>query len=365
MPEGSRASAVSAEESRTAIHRYGVALIVTGLCFGLTLLAAFFVGRSIFQLALVAVVLSAWYGGLGPGLLSASVSALALAFFVLEPRYSFLIQSADETLQFTVFLMVAVLMSTLSNARHKAERALRIRSEELLAVNRELEAFSYSVSHDLRRPLRAIDGYSRILVEKHAGQLTPDARRYLELVRSCTQETGQLVDDLLAFARLGRQPVSKRLIDPVELVQQSLEDLKAEQEGREVEIAIGYLSACEADPVLLKLVFLNLLQNALKFTRKRQKAVIEIGSEGSWGYPVYYVKDNGMGFNMEYADQVFGVFKRLHRSEDYEGTGVGLAIAQRIIQRHGGRIWVEAEPDKGATFFFEVQARIQNVSPSN
>jgi light-regulated signal transduction histidine kinase (bacteriophytochrome) len=361
MPEGLQGPAASPKAARSAVQRYGVALIITALCFLLTLLASFFVGRSIFQLAVVAVVLSAWYGGLGPGLLSASLSGLALAFFVLEPRYTFTIQSPDETLQFGVFVIVAVLMSALSNARHQAEQRLRIQSEELLAVNRELEAFSYSVSHDLRRPLRAIDGYSRILIEEHASQLGPAALRYLGLVRSCTQETGQLVDDLLEFAKLGRQPLRKRQVDPVELVRQSLDELKAEQEGRDVEITIGSLPACEADPVLLKLVFLNLLQNALKFTRTRQKAVIEIGSEGSRGYPVYYVRDNGVGFNMEYADQVFGVFKRLHRAEDYEGTGVGLAITQRIIQRHGGTIWVEAEPEKSAVFFFTLQTGIQHA----
>lgn len=236
----------------------------------------------------------------------------------------------------------------------------------LEAANKELEAFSYSVSHDLRAPLRAMDGFSRILLEEYASQLSPEAQRYLRLVRDSARQMGLLIDDLLAFSRLSRQPLNKQPVAPAKLVRQALEELRAEQEGRRIEIIIGDPSAgsgqalpiCQADPILLKQVFVNLLSNALKFTRRREVARIEVGylprpGEGGEG-GAYFVKDNGVGFDMRYADKLFGVFQRLHRAEEYEGTGVGLAIVQRIIHRHGGRVWAEAEVDGGATFYFTI-----------
>jgi PAS domain S-box-containing protein len=228
------------------------------------------------------------------------------------------------------------------------------RTSELEATNKELEAFSYSVSHDLRAPLRAIDGFSRILMEEYAPHLPEEAGRYLRLVRSNTQAMGHLVDDLLAFARLSRQPLKKQLVAPADLVRQCLDELRSEQEGRGVKITIGALPVCQADPALLKQVWINLLANALKFTREREIAFIEIGSrtdDARPGEPVYFVKDNGTGFDMQYADKLFGVFQRLHRAEDYEGTGVGLAIVQRIIHRHGGRVWADAAVGHGATVY--------------
>jgi GAF domain-containing protein len=232
------------------------------------------------------------------------------------------------------------------------EQRVRQRTGELEAANKELEAFSYTVSHDLRAPLRAIDGFSRILLEEHAPYLSDEARRYLHIVRDSAQEMGQLIDDLLSFSRLGRQPLTKQLVAPAHLVRQALEDLRSEREGRCVNLVIGELPACQADPVLLKQVFVNLLANALKFTRRREVASIEIGCREAGGEVVYFVKDNGVGFEMQYAAKLFGVFQRLHRVEDYEGTGVGLAIVQRIIHRHGGRVWAEAAVDQGATFAF-------------
>jgi PAS domain S-box-containing protein len=237
--------------------------------------------------------------------------------------------------------------------RRQAEKALRERTAELEAANKELDSFSYSVSHDLRAPLRAIDGFARILVEEHAPQLSAEASRYLALVRDGTQRMGQLVDDLLALSRLTRQPLRAALLAPGDLARQALEELGSEQEGRSVEITLGDLPACRGDAGLLRQVFVNLLSNALKFTRHREVAVIEVGShEGGDGTPVFFVKDNGAGFDMAYVDKLFGVFKRLHRQDDFEGTGVGLAIVRRIVERHGGRIWAEAEPDRGAVFSF-------------
>jgi PAS domain S-box-containing protein len=232
------------------------------------------------------------------------------------------------------------------------EQRVAERTAELAAANRELEAFSYSVSHDLRAPLRAIDGFSRILLEEHAGHLDPEAHRYLDRLRQGAQRMGQLVDDLLTFSRLGRQPLVKRTVALDDLIRQVVDDLRPDYETRRVEFILGTLPPGEADPALLKQVLVNLINNALKYTRGRDVARIEIGSRPSGDEPVYFVKDNGVGFDMRYADKLFGVFQRLHSTEQFEGTGAGLAIVQRIIHRHGGRVWAEAEPGQGATFFF-------------
>ncbi len=234
------------------------------------------------------------------------------------------------------------------------ETQLREHTKQLEMANQELEAFSYSVSHDLRSPLRAIDGFARILSEEHAVQLSPEAQRYLRLVRANTRQMGHLIDDLLTFSRLGRQPLHKQTVAPATLIRQSLENLRAEQGGRKIEIVIGELPNCQADPALLTQVWLNLLSNAIKFTRKREKAVIEIGGEEKANQRIYFVKDNGVGFDMEYANKLFGVFQRLHRTEEFEGTGVGLAIVQRVVLRHGGRVWAEGAAGKGAVFYFSL-----------
>jgi len=232
------------------------------------------------------------------------------------------------------------------------EQRVVARTAELAAANKELEAFSYSVSHDLRAPLRALDGFARILLEEYSADLPEQAQYYFQLIRGNAQQMGRLIDDLLAFARLSRQPLRKRSVDPAELVRQCLHELRAEQDGRQVETRIGELLECAADPALLKQVWINLLANALKYTRQRDLAVIEIASRAEGAETIYIVRDNGVGFDMRYSDKLFGVFQRLHRAEDYEGTGVGLAIVQRIIHRHGGRIWAEAAVDRGATFHF-------------
>lgn len=240
----------------------------------------------------------------------------------------------------------------LQKAHDELEQRVMDRTVQLEAANKELEAFSYSVSHDLRAPLRAVNGFSRILLDDYAVALAPEAQRYLGLISDSGRQMGQLIDDLLAFSRLSRQPLAKQSVRPADLVRQALSDLRPALEGRRVDLAIDEVPACQADPALLKQVLVNLLANAIKFTSKREVASIHVGCRHENATPVYFVEDNGVGFDMRYADKLFGVFQRLHRAEEYEGTGVGLAIVQRIIHRHGGRIWAEAAVDQGTTFFF-------------
>jgi light-regulated signal transduction histidine kinase (bacteriophytochrome) len=232
------------------------------------------------------------------------------------------------------------------------ERRVLERTAQLEETVKELEAFSYSVSHDLRAPLRAVGGFSRILLQDYGPQLAPEAQGYLHTVADSAQQMGRLIDDLLAFSRLGRQQLRTQRVMPADVVRGALGELAPELEGRQVELVLDELAACQADPVLLRQVYVNLLSNALKFTRRRDVARIEIGWRELEGEVIYFVKDNGAGFDMRYADKLFGVFQRLHRAEDYDGTGVGLAIVNRIVHRHGGRVWAEAAPDQGATFYF-------------
>jgi PAS domain S-box-containing protein len=232
------------------------------------------------------------------------------------------------------------------------EQRVAQRTSELEATNKELEAFTYSVSHDLRAPLRHIDGFSKLLLEEYSAGLPEEAHHYLTRVREGTQRMGQLVDDLLSLSRVGRQEVRWQIVGLNSLVEEVRRDLKPEMEGRKIDWKIGPLPFVECDPALMKQVFANLLSNAVKFTRPRERAVIEVGTMTRDGQTVVFVRDNGVGFSMKYADKLFGIFQRLHRQEDFEGTGVGLATVQRIIHKHGGRVWAEAALDKGATFYF-------------
>ena len=247
-------------------------------------------------------------------------------------------------------------MSAHVQAAHEdLEQRVQKRTDELEAASKQLEAFSYSVSHDLRAPLRAISGFSGILITEHLDALPADAASHLRRIAEGARQMGQLVDDLLAFARLGRASVRRVCIDPAAIARDVLGDLEGEHAGRDVRLSVAPMPSCDADPALLKQVYANLLSNALKFTRARPDASVDVGCRnGGDSEPVYFVKDNGVGFDMRYADKLFGVFQRLHRAEDYEGTGVGLAIVERIVSRHGGRVWAEASPDQGACFYFTI-----------
>jgi PAS domain S-box-containing protein len=260
------------------------------------------------------------------------------------------------------------------------EQRVRLRTAQLEASNKELESFSYSVSHDLRAPLRAMDGFSRILLEEYRPQLPSNAQRYLDFVRDGASHMGNLIDGLLALSRLGRQELKRRPVEVTEIVKQSRDDLLTEVEGSAAEFVVRSLPSCDADPLLLRQVFVNLLSNALKFSRNREKVRIEVGAlkaheaakgrepllrlldPDSW---VYYVRDNGVGFDMRYADKLFGVFQRLHRQEEFKGTGIGLATVQQIIHRHGGQVWAEAEVEKGATFYFTLGPAVGDTTGSH
>jgi PAS domain S-box-containing protein len=232
-------------------------------------------------------------------------------------------------------------------ARKQAEQALR-------AANKELEAFSYSLSHDLRGPLRQISASASILGDEYGPRLDAEARRYLGLISSGVKQMAQLIDDLLRLSRLDRQQLRQESTDLRKLVEEAISGLEMECAGRQIEWRVSPLPNVECDSGLTKQVFANLLSNAVKYTRTRERALIEVGHLMEEGKPVIFVRDNGVGFDMKHAGKLFGVFERLHDHSEFEGTGVGLATAQRIIHRQGGRIWAEAEPGKGATFFFSL-----------
>ena len=231
--------------------------------------------------------------------------------------------------------------------------ALELKVQELEAANRDLEGFTYSVSHDLRAPLRFITKFAYLLVTEHAAELSPKALAYAESILMGSRQMGQLVEDLLGLSRALKGPIEKRETDLAQLAKDAAAEVEPTRKGQEIELSVGNLGTADIDPGLVRQVFANLIGNAVKFTAPRERAVIEVGVEGDAGTPRrYYVRDNGVGFPAEMADQLFDVFKRLHKPEDFEGTGVGLALVKRIVERHGGRIWAEGEEDRGATLFF-------------
>ena len=234
----------------------------------------------------------------------------------------------------------------------RLEQMVQERTLELQMVNKELESFSYSVSHDLRAPLRAIHGYMSIFADEYADKFDDEARRLTTIIMNNTQKMGRLIDDLLAFSQLGRKELIRTHASMAQIVESICEEQKRLEEKREIEFVIHDLPYAFVDTVTIRQVWVNLISNAVKYTRPRQQAVIEIGKRHIGDETVIYVQDNGVGFNMKYADKLFGVFQRLHRADEFEGTGVGLATVERIIRKHGGRIWAESELDKGATFYF-------------
>ncbi len=238
--------------------------------------------------------------------------------------------------------------------KKKLEDNVRERTEELKIANRELEAFSYSVSHDLRAPLRAVSTFSQALLGEHSANLTDEGKRLLQNVNAGAAHMDRLITDLLRLSQLNRQPLHKQPVRFAEMVRRIIDGMTHERGGRNIEFLIAEFPTWQVDQGLIQQVFVNLLSNAIKFTRERAQARIEVGYRMDGTTLVCFVKDNGAGFNMKYMNKLFGVFQRLHSAEQFEGTGVGLSIVRRIVERHGGKVWVDGEQDVGATFYFSL-----------
>ena len=255
-------------------------------------------------------------------------------------------------LQFVLLGSVYFLIHHDITNRRRVAAELRRQGELLQAANKELEAFSYSVSHDLRAPLRHIDGYAALLSKTAGEALNDKARRYLQTISDSAKQMGQLIDDLLVFSRMGRQEMLHSTVNLNQLIRTVIHDLRLDLQGTTISWTIGSLPDVPGDPAMLRQVFMNLLSNAVKFTATRPKPRIEIGAtRDTPGEVTVFVRDNGVGFDMQYANKLFGVFQRLHRNDEFEGTGIGLANVRRIIHRHGGRTWAEGALDQGATFY--------------
>ena len=238
--------------------------------------------------------------------------------------------------------------------KKRLEENVRERTEELKIANRELEAFSFSVSHDLRAPLRAVAAFTQALLSEHVGSLNEDGRRMLQNVSAGAAHMERLITDLLRLSQLNRQALHRQPMRFAELARRVIDDLVAERAGRDIEFVVADFPTWQVDPGLLQQVFVNLISNAIKFTRERAHARVEIGYRMDGTTLVCFVKDNGVGFNMKYMNKLFGVFQRLHSADQFEGTGVGLSIVRRIVERHGGKVWVDGAQDQGATFYFSL-----------
>jgi K+-sensing histidine kinase KdpD len=369
---GAKAAAPERVSGRI-IFRYGLALGSVAAATALGFLAdRCNLHESIFTIYLLAVALTSWCAGAWPAAIAFAVGELAFDYFFTPPLYSLRI-TREDVAYFPVFTLFSGLLIWFGVVRRRVEGALRQsrdllaveveqrqalnveleqRSDELQVTNKELEAFAYSVSHDLRAPVRHIAGFTELL-QKHADSVLDDkARHHISMILDSANRMGNLVDDLLAFSRIGRAETQKTTVRLEQLVKDVIGEISPDTQGRNIHWAIGTLPICYGDPSLLRLVFSNLVSNAVKFTQMRPQAEIEIGSlNHAPDASVVFIKDNGVGFDMKYKDKLFGVFQRLHSQESFQGTGIGLATVQRIVHRHGGKVWAEASVDNGATFF--------------
>jgi K+-sensing histidine kinase KdpD len=355
------------------IFRYGLAVGSVAAATALGFLAdRCDLHESVFTIYLLAVALTSWFAGVWPAVIAFAVGEVAFDYFFTPPLYTLSV-TREDLAYFPVFALFSGLLIWFGVVRRRVEGALRQsrdlleveveqrralnvelakRSDELQATNKELEAFAYSVSHDLRAPVRHIAGFTELL-QKHANPVLDDKSRHqINMILESASRMGNLVDDLLAFSRIGRAETQKTTIHLEQLVKAVIGEIAPDTQGRKITWRIGTLPICYGDPSLLRLVFGNLVSNAVKFTRTRPQAEIEINSlNHTPDEAVVFVRDNGVGFDMKYKNKLFGVFQRLHSQESFEGTGIGLATVQRIIHRHGGRVWAEASLNNGATFF--------------
>lgn len=263
-----------------------------------------------------------------------------------------------------ILLLILILILAIHRGYRKNKKANKLISEQkftlektlkqLQAANKELEAFSYSISHDLRAPLRAIDGFTRILIEEHASKLNKEGKRLGSIIQDNAKNMGQLIDDLLSFSRLGRTSLIYSKIDMKKIVNAIYHEATIALERKRIKFTVAKLPNVEGDPTMMHQVWMNLISNAVKFSSNRKQAVISVTCQEEENKLTYCIKDNGAGFDMKYVDKLFGVFQRLHSKKEFKGTGVGLALVQRIILRHGGKVWAEGNVDKGATFYFSL-----------
>jgi len=287
------------------------------------------------------------------------INSILLSLFSIAPTFNASKLPINEDylrllMLIVVIILVAIIAERIEKIRklNDLNKQLQNQSEKLEDANQELEAFAYSVSHDLRVPLRAIDGFSRILVEDYEDKLDEEGIRLLNIVRENTAKMGHLIDDILLLSRASRQEMVLNEIDMAALAKSVYDDFQTDVADRDVEFIIGDIPNAYGDRAMLGQVFQNLIGNAIKFTRNNNPAIIEVGGEKEGKEIVYYVKDNGAGFDMKYINKLFGLFQRLHSPEEFEGTGVGLSIVQRVIRRHGGSVWGEGAVGEGATIYF-------------
>ena len=354
---------------------------VAGALYGSLALERLGVRNLEFALFLFAIASTIWYPRVGPAILAVLLSGVVFNYYFVPPRYTLAIEPANLP-YFAAFVLFALMVTGFGVVRRRAEQELirsrdqvrremeerqkgeeqvrtlnqqlRRKTADLEAANRELEAFAYSTSHDLRAPLRHMVGFAELLGQSAATALDEKSRRYLSTILDAAKRMGTLIDDLLAFSRIGRAESHETSVDLSLLVKEVIEQMAPDTTGRNIAWRTGPLPALYGDGSMLRLVFMNLITNAVKFTRPRERAEIEIGSFDDARGVVVFVKDNGVGFDMQYSDKLFGVFQRLHGTEEFEGTGIGLATAQRIIHRHGGVMWAEGAVNGGATFFLAV-----------
>jgi K+-sensing histidine kinase KdpD len=368
--------------ARSRLLRYGFSVACVAIAMGLALVFRHYRFREIAPPFNLAIAVATWYGGVGPSVLALVVSAACFDYFFSPPTYSFAISSEDLP-SFFLFTAWALLIASFAGARRRIEddlgdardrlqveveqrkqqegeirklnQELTNRAAELESTNKELESFAYSVSHDLRAPLRHLVGFSELLQKQAASLLDDKSQRYIKTILDSAKRMGKLIDDLLSFSRIGRAETKKSLVNLEQLVKDVVSEIEQETRGREIAWKIDALPVCYGDRSMLMLVLANLVSNAVKFTRMRTRAEIEIGcAAGDNDDLEVFVRDNGAGFDMQYANKLFGVFQRLHRADEFEGTGIGLATVQRIIHRHGGKVRAEGAVEQGATFYFSM-----------
>ncbi len=340
--------------------RYGFSVVCVAVALGAALATVHYgIHNQEAPLFEMAIAIVTWSAGVGPSMLAVGLSMACFDYFFLEPIYSFTLSPADLP-YFLIFSGWAAVVACFVGIRHRIETNLRlardqlqVRTVELESALAEMQTCSYSVADDLRTPLWAIDGFSRILLEDHAEKLDAEGKRLLGVVRDSTLKLSRFIDDLLAFSRVSRVAIKTTRVDMQALVRATLAGLQSATAQPHLAIEIGTLPPAHGDPTALGLVWTNLISNALKFTATKPDRRIEIGARAGDAETVYYVRDDGVGFDTQYAAKLFGVFQRLHGAE-FPGTGMGLALVKRIVARHGGRVWAEGRLNDGAVFYFSL-----------